>query len=157
VTFKRRIVGVGSLGRERFLALGEWHGGLVAREAKAWVPSAVFWAADGKSSRDFSDVIVRRAIRSPDPMLHFGRYWITRRLAPDCSKIELADLPKDRDERRLLMAMGAETANVHAGDKAAAALIVRHLGKAPQGWLVKAAVLMAAEVTDDWRDYRQAS
>lgn len=40
----RRVAGVGSLGRPRFVAIAEWTGGLIAREAKALVPSAAVWA-----------------------------------------------------------------------------------------------------------------
>src|SRR5215813_11221816 len=38
-----RVAGLGSLGRQRFVALAEWNGGLIAREAKALVPSACTW------------------------------------------------------------------------------------------------------------------
>ena len=41
VRFFRRLAGLGSLGRSRFMAVAEWCGGLVAREAKAAIPSAV--------------------------------------------------------------------------------------------------------------------
>jgi len=39
-----RVAGLGSLGHERYVALAEWRGGHVAREAKALVPSACLWA-----------------------------------------------------------------------------------------------------------------
>ena len=156
LVFKRRVAGVGSLGRERFVALAEWHGGLVAREAKSWVPSAVLWAAGKKARSNYSEPITRKAVRSPDPTLRFGRSWITRRLAPDCIRIDLADLARDRDEHRLLFAMGAETANIHAGDRKAAARVLQHVGRTRDAWLSKAAVLMAAAVMDDWRDFRRA-
>src|SRR5579883_1624299 len=42
---KRRIAGLGSLGRPRYAAIAEWEGGLVVREAKALLPSAALWAA----------------------------------------------------------------------------------------------------------------
>ena len=44
-----------------------------------------------------------------------------RRLAPDCSRIELASLPATHDAVKLLFAMGFETANVHLGSAKAAA------------------------------------
>jgi uncharacterized protein (DUF2252 family) len=44
IEFLRRITGVGSLGRPRYVATGHCNGGLVAREAKAWLPSAWGWA-----------------------------------------------------------------------------------------------------------------
>ena len=46
-----RVAGLGSLGRERYVALADWDGGRVAREAKALVPSACFWAKEEKGSR----------------------------------------------------------------------------------------------------------
>ena len=39
----RRQAGLGSLGQQRFVAIGEWQGGCVAREAKAMLPSACVW------------------------------------------------------------------------------------------------------------------
>src|SRR5262249_6196132 len=41
VRLYRRRAGLGSLGRQRYVAVGTWYGGLVAREAKAAAPSAV--------------------------------------------------------------------------------------------------------------------
>ena len=38
-----RIAGLGSLGRQRFVALADWRGGLIAREAKALTVSACLW------------------------------------------------------------------------------------------------------------------
>jgi hypothetical protein len=38
-----REAGLGSLGQERLVAIAHWNGGLVAREAKALVPSACAW------------------------------------------------------------------------------------------------------------------
>ncbi|HEX4485134.1 MAG TPA: DUF2252 family protein, partial [Terriglobales bacterium] len=42
----RRQAGLGSLGQQRFVAIGMWQGGFVAREAKATVPSACSWLQD---------------------------------------------------------------------------------------------------------------
>ena len=112
-----RIAGLGSLGRERYVAVAEWRGGSVAREAKALAPSACVWAEQGKGtaphplSRRFSTA----SVRCRDPFVRLQKRWIVRRLAPDCSRIELSALPKERDEIRLLHAMGWETANVHLG------------------------------------------
>src|SRR5579862_8010705 len=39
-----RIAGLGSLGRERYVALGLYRGARIAREAKALAPSACVWA-----------------------------------------------------------------------------------------------------------------
>ncbi len=45
-----RVAGLGSLGRERYVAMAEWHGGSIAREAKALAPSACVWAEQGKGT-----------------------------------------------------------------------------------------------------------
>ena len=67
--------------------------------------------------RSSTRVILERAVRVPDPFVHvFGR-WLLRRLAPDCSRIEIDSLPAKRDEERLLYAMGWETANIHLGSQ----------------------------------------
>src|SRR6266705_4138088 len=42
----RRVAGLGSLGHVRLVALTETYGGKIAREAKALVPSSVYWASE---------------------------------------------------------------------------------------------------------------
>ena len=76
--------------------------------------------------------------------------WIVRRLAPDCSRIELSALPKERDELRLLHAMGWETANVHLGS-AKPRVLLADLKKRPRGWLLTAARQMEKAVRADFR------
>jgi hypothetical protein len=80
--------------------------------------------------------------------------WIVRRLAPDCSRIELSALPKEPDELRLLHAMGWETANVHLGSIRPRVLRA-DLKKRPRGWLLEAARSMEKAVTADFEDYAQ--
>jgi uncharacterized protein (DUF2252 family) len=150
-----RIAGLGSLGRERYVAIAEWHGGSVAREAKALVPSAAEWAAGARTGKiRYQDILVA-AVRCRDPFVRLQKKWIVRRLAPDCSRIELAALPRERDELRLLHAMGWETANVHLGTagRRALAAAVRAAGR---GWLLKAARRMQEAVAEDWEAWRRA-
>jgi len=78
-----------------------------------------------------------------------------RRLAPDCSRIELSELPKEHSEKVLLHAMGFETANVHLGSKKARA-IQADLRKRASGWLPKAAEKMLKAVTQDWEEWRKS-
>ena len=149
-----RIAGLGSLGRPRYVALADWHGGFVAREAKALAPSACLWAAGGKgSARILYQDILDSAVRCRDPFVRLQRRWIVRRLAPDCSRIELAALPKERDELRLLRAMGWETANVHFGS-AKARVLAAGVGRRRHGWLARAAALMHEAVVEDWTAWR---
>jgi len=140
-------------GRQRFVALAEWHGGQIAREAKALVPSAYVWVSGEKDDRSQYDRIVKQAIRCPDPFLDLRKGWIVRRLAPDCSRVELEMLPKGHDEYKLLEAMGRETANVHLGSKRAIQRVNRDLSKRSGGWLHAAAKAMVRTTTKDWQSW----
>jgi hypothetical protein len=154
VRFVHRISGLGSLGRMRWVAIAEWHGGKIAREAKALAPSACAWAAGGRrNARIYYRAMLDETVRHPDPFLRVRRRWIIRRLAPDCSRIDLAALPRIRDELGLLHAMGAETANVHLGS-ARARLLRADLRTRPAGWLKHAAARMYKVVLTDWRAWR---
>jgi hypothetical protein len=148
-----RTAGLGSLGRQRFVAIAEWNGALIAREAKALVPPACVWADGRKNGRSHYDQILAQAIRCPDPFLKLGKGWVVRRLAPDCSRVELAALPKGRDEYKLLEAMGREIANVHLGCKSAIAKVKRDLNKRPPGWLHDAAKAMVRATVEDWQNW----
>ncbi len=145
-----RVAGLGSLGRERYVAVAEWNGGSVAREAKALAPSACVWAEKRSGSGNIRyQEILNCAVRARDPFVKLQKRWIVRRLAPDCSRIELASLPKERDERHLLHAMGFETANVHLGS-AKARVLAKDLEGRGRGWLYRAARAMEKAVTADW-------
>ena len=153
--YVHRVAGLGSLGRQRFVALAEWHGGRVAREAKAMAPSACWWAAGAKGSAGVHyQEILNTAVRCSDPYVRLKGKWIVRRLAPDCSRIELSALPKERDEVRLLYAMGFETANAHLGSRKVRA-IQNDLARRGVGWLLHAAEEMAKAITQDWDEWRK--
>lgn len=147
----RRRAGLGSLGRERYVALVEWRGGFIAREAKALAPSAVTWASKHDSDDIFYQDVLDHAVRCHDPFVRVQKKWIVRRLAPDCSRIELSALPKERDELRLFRAMGAETANIHLGT-AKAQSILKDLKGRRRGWLLDAAREMEKAVIADFSE-----
>jgi hypothetical protein len=148
-----RVAGLGSLGRQRFVAIADWHGGSIAREAKALAPSACWWAEEGSGTAPIHyQEILDRSVRCLDPFVHVRQKWIVRRLAPDCSRIELSQLPKERDELRLLHAMGWETANVHLGT-AKPRVLLADLKDRPTGWLLTAARQMEKAVRADFTDY----
>jgi Uncharacterized protein conserved in bacteria (DUF2252) len=151
-----RVAGLGSLGRQRWVAIAEWQGGAIAREAKALAPSAWVWANQhDDGSKSSYQAILDQAVRAPDPYLRVGKRWLVRRLAPDCSRIELSDLPKERDEIGLLHAMGWETANIHLGSTDGVKAIMRDLARRPAGWLGTAVEAMAHAVTEDWNMWRR--
>lgn len=157
VRFVRRRSGLGSLGRERLAAVAAWNGSEVAHEVKALAPSAWEWAqpAHATGRLHYLDAIAQ-AVRCPDPMTDVREGWLLRRLSPDCSRIELASLPKRRDEGRLLKAMGWEIANVHLGTRGAGRAIALDLTRRKQGWLRDAATRMARRLRQDWKDWRTA-
>ena len=152
---KKRIAGLGSLGHPRILALSRWRGAFISREAKAIRPSAWVWAKKASSMEIYCQKLVERSIRVPDPCVHFHGRWVVRRLAPDCSRIELASLSKDRDEARLLYSMGWETANMHFGTPQAIAKVMHDLAARRGRWLHKAAKAMLAATRKDWDKWRR--
>jgi len=152
-----RVAGLGSLGQARLVAIAELRGGRIAREAKALRPSALYWATQKKApARLFYETIINSAIRCPDPYVRLCGNWMVRRLSPHCCRIELNVLPRDRDECRLLNAMGRETANIHLGSRKARKQIRRHLDRMKPNLLSAAVKDMAAAVRRDWRAWKAA-
>jgi hypothetical protein len=152
----RRVAGLGSLGHARFVAIAEWHGGRIAREAKALVPSACHWAKDTKGPVEILyQTIIGRAVRCPDPFVQLRGRWIVRRLSPYCSRIELVTLRPAGAELRLLHAMGWETANIHLGTRRARKLIKRHLAKQKGKWLHDATDDMLKAIRSDWEAWKK--
>jgi hypothetical protein len=152
-----RVAGLGSLGRERYVAIAEYCGGKVVREGKALAPSACAWAnPSGVSNKIRYQEILDTSVRSIDPFVRLKGGWIVRRLAPDCSRVELSSMPKERDENRLLQSMGFETANVHLGTPKAARAILADLKKRPEHWLHVASESMVHAVVAEWKEWRES-
>src|SRR5437899_11734851 len=117
---KRQVAGLGSLGRQRIVALADWGGGCVVREAKALVPSGCVWASPQKLPQKVRcEELITCAVRVRDPFVHVRGNWIVRRLAPDCCRIEPSTIAKSRDEALLLPSMECETASLHHGTRGA--------------------------------------
>jgi hypothetical protein len=145
-----RVSGLGSLGRRRFVGVAEWRGAKIAREAKELAVSAWYWA-NGRADKEKIryQQLLNCAVRCPDPYTEVRGRWLVRRLAPDCSRIELSDLPSEHDAERLLHAMGFETANVHLGTGSARKLRADLAGRS-KDWLSKAAHFMMKSTHRDW-------
>jgi hypothetical protein len=156
VAFSSRIAGVGSLGRPRYVAIGHCHGGLAAREAKAWLPSAWGWAAGRPKDHAYAVRLLKRSVRQRDPFYILKDGWVVRRLGPHCGRIELAQFPKHRDEKAILKAMGQETANLHLATSSQRAKVLRDLAERKPDWLHEAAQAMAAATEQDWKNFRSA-
>lgn len=149
-----RQAGMGSLGRQRFTALAHWRGGTIAREAKALTTSGWWWFREADGEPLQYSQIVSRAVRVADPRLQVHEGWVVRRLAPDCSRIELVHLSGVKDECKLLRMMGWETGNVHLGSPRQRKAILRDLRRRPGGWLCTAARRMHDATVQDWRVWR---
>jgi len=152
----RRVAGLGSLGRQRVVALAHYRGGYIAREAKAMAPSAAFWASQQKGAGLLYSQILSHAVRCPDPFLRLCGNWLIRRISPDCSRIELDQIEKGGNELRLLYTMAWETANVHLGSEPEIKRVRRDLGQLHSNWLLAAAKQMSKVVHADWTEWRKS-
>jgi hypothetical protein len=75
-------------------------------------------------------------------------------LSPDANPIEISDLPKKRDEERLVRAMGIEAANVHLGNRRIVKDVLRDVDGRKSKWLRAAAKTMAKVVERDWKTFK---
>ena len=101
----RRIAGVGSLGRPRYLAVGDRDGALAARELKQVAPPAGVWLGRPSTA---SALDAPGLVRARDPLYARTGGWLARRRAPDCIKLELARLHDAADTRKLFECMGRD-------------------------------------------------
>jgi Ser/Thr protein kinase RdoA (MazF antagonist) len=113
--------GLGSLGRRRFTAVETLkNSARDAREAKALVPSALYWHAGQDHMPSQTATLLQHAVRVPDPHFQVHDQWLIRQFAPDIAKIEM---PENAGDKRLALApdllqrMGQETANIHLGSR----------------------------------------
>ena len=150
--------GLGSLGRRRFTAVEKPKSGVRnAREAKALVPSALYWWAGWDRMPSQTATLLQHAIRDPDPHFQVHDSWLVRQLAPDVAKIEM---PKNDSDKRLALApallrlMGQETANIHLGSRTADALqkLLKALDR-DKLWFAAATERMAACTRQDHAEW----
>jgi Uncharacterized protein conserved in bacteria (DUF2252) len=152
VRFARRTAGGGSLGRPRFVAIADWRGGRVVREAKALVPSAWDWAHGSPfAPSPFAD-LATAATRAPDPYLTVTAGFVIRRLAPDSQKAELGDKAGAELRERLLEAMGREIGSLHAATADVQA-IQKDMRRREPDWLHAASKIADSAVTDDFKSW----
>jgi hypothetical protein len=150
-----RQAGVGSMGRPRFTLLAEWQDGFVALEAKALIPSAALWAQDHLKGADIQyEEILARAVRRPDPVMKVYEGWVVRGLAPDRCRIGLSELGPERDETRMMHAMGREVANIHLGTRSMVKNVLGDLKERQPDWLERSARKMVEETRKDWELWR---
>jgi hypothetical protein len=146
-----RRAGLGSLGRPRVVAVAQWYGSLVCREAKAVLPSAWDWAEGAGDAKPHMTGLLASPTRVPDPYTKVVSGWSIRRLAPDSGGIDIDKIDHVDDQRALLRSMGSELANIHL-TKADPAVLLEYVRRDPQ-WLADAAQTMATAVRDDRAEY----
>lgn len=145
-----RAAGVGSLGRPRYVALAQWQGSLIAREAKAALPSAAHWRAQTYAEPSQAPrALLRKAKRAPDAALHLDKGWVVRRLSPESRKLELDEVAEHGRAARLVRAMGIELANLHLGTAQNPLALRRYLRVMPKDWLAETAQRMARAIAKD--------
>jgi hypothetical protein len=154
IRFRPRV-GMGSLGKPRYVALVEWSGSWIAREVKATIPPGTAFASGQTARTSLVSEIHRRAVRCPDPYFRPAPYWTARRLSPRCSRIELNHFAHADEMKAILYASGGETANVHAGSTNAIDPILEDLRGRKKGWLEEAAKEAAQAVEKDWKQWRK--
>jgi hypothetical protein len=150
--------GLGSLGRRRFSAVERPKNGVRnGREAKALVPSALYWWAGWDHMPSQTATLLQHAVRDPDPHFQVHDAWLIRQLAPDVAKIEM---PENERDKRLALApallglMGRETANIHLGSRTGNALekSLKRLDR-DKRWFSSATERMAACTRQDHAEW----
>lgn len=156
VRFSSRRKGGGGLGRPRFVVAARWRGGIVAREAKAWVPSAWGWAHGYETNSSAYLALANGIFRSPDPELRLDSdlRYIIRRIAPDSRKIDLSNSSTVDIDARLLEAMGFDLGALHAAAVAQRPAIIADLQARPGGWLLDATTIAMTAVRHDFETWR---
>jgi Uncharacterized protein conserved in bacteria (DUF2252) len=150
----RRTAGSGSLGRPRWIAVAEWRGGEVVREAKAQVMSAWNLAHGGGAGKPRGAEIANGRYRVCDPYLAVEGSIVVRRLSPNNRKIEADDPAFAKVSAHLLRMMGRELANAHLGVRDRRRAIQGDFGRRKPGWLARSAQDMAAATRRDFEAYR---
>ncbi len=125
VKFHARVAGAGSLGRPRWVARGLLDGSYCAREAKAWMPSALSWA-EGKPYKNcrVQAQLLAHSAGARDPVMHTSAGWTIKRIGPEHGRIELDEMQDSTQLLQLLGAMGAEVANLHLSDRSKGARVL---------------------------------
>ena len=148
-----RVAGLGSLGRQRLTAICQFEGGYIAREVKQLARPASQWAT-GKGPLPIRyGEMLKAAIRCEDPFLRQQSNWVGRRISPSNSRIEIIDLPREKDVERLLHGMGFETANIHLGSLARKKLL-KGLAGIKVADFVKATHALENAVLADYKEWK---
>ena len=151
-----RSAGLGSLGRARWIAVAEWHGGPVVREAKAVLPSA--WTrVKGRKAQPIQSLALATALyRAPDPWYALAGKIVVRRLSPNNRKLEAEDNAAILIDDRMLRLMGRDLAAVHLGLGDHGDSVRSDLNERKHDWLKSAVEHMAEFVCKEQEQFKNA-
>ena len=156
VAYWPRSAGTGSLGRLRWVALANWKGGPVVREAKAIVNSAWSYAQGSSDARLRVEELAEGRYRAADPWYHLSDGILVRRLSPNNHKIEVKALGASLFAGDLLEKMGLELANTHLALDVLSDAIRGHLKQRSKEWLLRATAEAVKVTEDDFADWRKS-
>jgi hypothetical protein len=146
--FRPRSAGLGSLGRPRWVGIGDWKGGKVVREAKAALPSA--WTMfHGRSKGLRCYEIATGRYRAPDPWYNVKKGIVVRRLSPNNRKLDTEHTATVLAGPKMLHAMGHDLAAIHLGSADRRAAIERDLHRRKPDWFHRAVAHTADAVRKD--------
>lgn len=148
-----RTAGTGSLGRPRFLAIADWRGGPILREAKVLVMSAWSRAHACRVRAIRAQDIASGRYRAPDPHYRVTDGILVRRLSLNSRKIEADDHADLLLAPRMLNMMGREIANCHADDADCRSAIRDDTRGRGRAWLKRATRVAVESVEQDFADY----
>jgi hypothetical protein len=154
LTFRRRVAGTGSLGRPRWVAVADWRGGRIVREAKALVCSGWTLTHGPKPCKLRVAEIAAGSYRAPDPWYVVTGSIVVRRLSPNSQKIEIKDKASKLRNPEMLERMGQELANIHLGTDNRRAAIEKDLDGRKCHWLrdaTEAARDFVANEFEEWK------
>jgi hypothetical protein len=149
----RRAAGAGSLGRPRWIAIADWRGAPVVREAKALLTSSWVKTHDAAKTAIRCGEIAGGRYRAHDPWFRIEDNIAVRRLSPNNRKIEAEDDTAALLSEQMLQVMGRDLAALHLGTADARAAIEKDLKARKSGWLTASAKKMAAAVTKDQKEW----
>ena len=155
--YQPRTAGGGSLGRPRWVLIGEWQGGTVVREAKALVASAWTYVHGEEPNWLWCNRIAKGRYRSPDPWYRERHSILTRRLSPNNRKLEILDDPSSLAILpALLNLMGQDLAAVHLGIADRRKEIDDHLAAHDTKFCEKAVTNAVESVREDHREWSKS-
>ena len=155
MAFGPRTAGLGSLGRPRWIALAEWRGGQIVREAKAVLPSAWTLAHKPRTETLYGGTLATARYLAPNPWYALDGNIVVRRLSPNSKKLEADKHPENLADSRLLELMGRDLAAVHLGLGNHRHAILNDIKSRKRNWLHSAVDRMTEFVRDEQKQWKQ--